>query len=92
MKRLLIAAIVLCVFFLCSFAIAGPGTPKPETKFQVVIEVTYNAVTAEEARKIYVRVLKDHEDACKVEEHTSKVSIVSNGGYIRFGNFTSRAE
>ena len=86
MKRLLIAAIVLCVFFLCSFAIAGPGTPKPETKFQVVISVTYNAVTAEEARKIHTGILKVHKDACKVGVETTKAvaygMVVSDNTFV----------
>ena len=69
MKRLVLA---LAIVLMASVAIASDK--QPETKYEVVIEVKYNAVTVKEADRIIGNALRNHTSACKLKVNSRKLS------------------
>ena len=69
MKRLITALVIV---LMASVAVASDL--QPETKYEVVIEVKYNAVTVKEADRIIGNALRNHTSACKLKVNSRKLS------------------
>lgn len=71
MKKLIVAIVVLMA--LAIGLKAAYAADDPETKYEVTISVTYNAVSIEEANKIIADALERHKTACKTDVKAKKV-------------------
>lgn len=85
MKKLIVAIVVLLALAI-GLKVAY-ATDEPETKYEVTISVTYNAVGIEEANKIIADVLERHKAACKSE---AKAKKVGSEAYFTVGDFATR--
>lgn len=70
MKKLLLI-LLMSIFLL----VGSTSVAKEEKKvnYKVTIEVTYNAVSVEEATKIHNEIIHKHKNACKCRVVTSKI-------------------
>ena len=76
MKKSLFIILLLLLFATGAIAADDDLTAdtKSEPKYQIVITVKYNAVTADEAEKILEKALEQHETACKLDWKMEKAS------------------
>ena len=71
MKKFIVAIVVLMA--LAIGLKAAYAADEPETKYEVTISVTYNAVSIEEANKIIADALERHKTSCKTDVKAKKV-------------------
>jgi hypothetical protein len=85
MKKLFLALTMSIVLLSTSAIATEEKVEEVPVKYEVTIDVTYNAVTADEAAKIQRAALIAHKDACKVEIKSAKGN---NGFYIGTATFS----
>lgn len=77
-KRVVAILAILFVLQTISFGFAEEKK-KAETKYEVTITITYNAVSISEAQRLHNEAIEEHKDACKVTVKTEKGQGLQSG-------------
>ena len=88
MRKLMLIGILLSFFVV---GVATAGSKKDVVKYEVRVEIVYNALTPDEMGRVIEEIGEDHAGACTVKFNVKKLgdNISGTDGYYVMGTTTN---